>query len=551
MRMYFRLRYIFIIIFPVAIPFAVFLFHSLLFYDWIVDDAGITFSYSRNLSNGDGLVSQPGSMPVEGFSNFTWVLILAPLFLFYINDPQVIIKIISNLLILATFITLYVTFNKIGKRKKTVAFITLLLLSVNTSFVVWTTSGLENPLYVLLISLLFYFFIVFCREETGTTIYLPCIIGIIVSLIAMTRPEGILFVSTFPVLLLVVLFFYEGQMKRTVYNLLIYFIPIIFLYGGFVYFRYLYFHDIHPNTYYAKGGPDFENLKSLLLIKSEILIKAGEVFTGGIPRIGTILFLGLIGVTGYQIGLRKMQKEIIVLLIFLAVSLVCFLLLPNDWMGEFRFATPFFVFFYGSLIIFADRLINIWSGGILRKSLIVLLVAMFVGISLVPFVGRTTEFKNSPTISFKEVSEKARLFNDFASEFEISEASVLSPDIGGLLFYSELKVIDLAGLTDKKIAESFGRSRREENNSPGFYEYIFETVKPSFIYIHSDWSYAADFDSDLRFRRDYVGALEYLDEKIEKNTGLKMYSGIYIRKELINGKEGEYGKLVENFYSTD
>ena len=34
-----------------------------------IDDAGISFSYARNFALGDGLVSQPGFPPVEGFSN--------------------------------------------------------------------------------------------------------------------------------------------------------------------------------------------------------------------------------------------------------------------------------------------------------------------------------------------------------------------------------------------------------------------------------------------------------------------------------------------------
>ena len=34
---------------------------------------------------------------------------------------------------------------------------------------------------------------------------------------------------------------------------------------------------------------------------------------------------------------------------FLLVSITAYLLLPEDWMREFRFATPFFVFAYGFL----------------------------------------------------------------------------------------------------------------------------------------------------------------------------------------------------------
>src|SRR5580765_6758811 len=46
---------------------------------WLVDDAGISMSYARNLGLGAGLVAQAGDPPVEGYSNPLWVLLLCPL----------------------------------------------------------------------------------------------------------------------------------------------------------------------------------------------------------------------------------------------------------------------------------------------------------------------------------------------------------------------------------------------------------------------------------------------------------------------------------------
>lgn len=46
---------------------------------WLCDDAYISFRYARNLARGLGLVYNPGEDPrVEGYSNFLWVLFLAP-----------------------------------------------------------------------------------------------------------------------------------------------------------------------------------------------------------------------------------------------------------------------------------------------------------------------------------------------------------------------------------------------------------------------------------------------------------------------------------------
>ena len=44
----------------------------------VVEDAYISFRYARNLSEGRGLVFNPGDpAPVEGYTNFLWTLLLA------------------------------------------------------------------------------------------------------------------------------------------------------------------------------------------------------------------------------------------------------------------------------------------------------------------------------------------------------------------------------------------------------------------------------------------------------------------------------------------
>ena len=51
--------------------------HARLYGSWIMDDAAITFGYARNVAAGLGPVLQPGAEPVEGYSNPTWLALLA------------------------------------------------------------------------------------------------------------------------------------------------------------------------------------------------------------------------------------------------------------------------------------------------------------------------------------------------------------------------------------------------------------------------------------------------------------------------------------------
>ena len=55
-----------------------FLWNSLYYAPYVVDDAFISFRYARNLVEGHGLVYNPGEH-VEGYSNFLWVLLEAAL----------------------------------------------------------------------------------------------------------------------------------------------------------------------------------------------------------------------------------------------------------------------------------------------------------------------------------------------------------------------------------------------------------------------------------------------------------------------------------------
>ena len=44
---------------------------------FFIEDAGISFAFARNLVEGDGLVGYPGGERVEGYSNFSWTMLVA------------------------------------------------------------------------------------------------------------------------------------------------------------------------------------------------------------------------------------------------------------------------------------------------------------------------------------------------------------------------------------------------------------------------------------------------------------------------------------------
>ena len=55
--------------------------HTLYYSAFFVEDAGISFSYAKNLAHGDGLVPYVGGERVEGYSNALWTFLIAGFYL--------------------------------------------------------------------------------------------------------------------------------------------------------------------------------------------------------------------------------------------------------------------------------------------------------------------------------------------------------------------------------------------------------------------------------------------------------------------------------------
>src|SRR5215470_16022330 len=120
-------------------PLALYAGHAALFAGWLIDDAGISFAYARNLAEGHGLVAQPGAPPVEGFSNPAWTLLVAALQAAGLFDVAWTPKVLSLALVALTMIVIVSDARRAGSPlwAPTLAGA---LLALSTPFVVWTSS---------------------------------------------------------------------------------------------------------------------------------------------------------------------------------------------------------------------------------------------------------------------------------------------------------------------------------------------------------------------------------------------------------------------------
>lgn len=118
-----------------------------------IDDAYITFSFSKNLASGNGPVYSHG-VRVEGYSNFLWMVLNAlPLAIDRNLDPYVGARLLAlpffALLLLATYGLARARLSRLW------AFLTVLLLALHSDIIWAFLSGLETLPYTALITAAF------------------------------------------------------------------------------------------------------------------------------------------------------------------------------------------------------------------------------------------------------------------------------------------------------------------------------------------------------------------------------------------------------------
>ena len=156
---------------------------SLSLWWYVDDDAGISFTYARNLSNGNGLIFNVGDPPVEGYSNPAWVLVLAGFHSLGLDILQTA-KVLGIMFGAVSLILIW----GVVKEWSPWSWLALPLTATNCAFVVWNNSGLETSLHALLLTVL----VVLLLNPRGnwTCSVLLCTV---LSLLVLTRPEGVLF----------------------------------------------------------------------------------------------------------------------------------------------------------------------------------------------------------------------------------------------------------------------------------------------------------------------------------------------------------------------
>ncbi len=413
-----------------------FLYYLWQFFPFTVDDAFITFRYSRNLADGFGPTFNPGGPPVEGYTSFTWMILMAIPHLLKLN-PVVFSKIAGviftlGFLILAFKFTHFLCDFLDRKSRILPASVMVTLLATFYATSAHAVAGMETAMFSFLVLLLFHQSARYIDNPTPRTAYGITLAAILAGL---TRPEG----NIIAIIDLIVVTVLIPKDKRIG---LLKAIALGYLLPGVIYYiwRYAYYGLPLPLPAYVKivtgDSGNFHGIRDVVKF-----IRVIGIFYG-IPII---------------IGFFGAGKKLLPGIIASVMVLVLFIVPYHTMSYIFRYLYPIVPMFFiiaalGTGVVL--KRLGKWKpggAGLVTGSIIVLVVSLGIGMLLVPNARLSIFDKQNYAYSLGECHIRlARHLGNY--EKPDGKPILACADAGAIPYYSDWESIDTIGLNSAEIS---------------------------------------------------------------------------------------------------
>lgn len=211
---------------------------------WTCDDAYISYRYAKNLIEGHGLVYNLGER-VEGYTNLLWTLWSAVGLALQVA-PDTWSNIWSLLAygsVLLLLLSLHLELRRGHAFTRCTLPVACLAVALHRECQIYATGGLETSAFT---ATAFVGYVVLARGLISGQVR-PILCGVIFGLSSMLRPDGVVFAAVAGAALL----FLKPRKPRV---LIAYALTVFVFWGGTTAFRWLYYGEYFPNTYYAKSA---------------------------------------------------------------------------------------------------------------------------------------------------------------------------------------------------------------------------------------------------------------------------------------------------------
>lgn len=439
-------------------------FYSLFSRIWVAEDAYITFRHIQNFWEGYGLTFNINSR-IEGYTHPLWVLFLIFLsaFGFSLHFSSVLLgTIFSTTGILILFYNFIYKKDKLNFLYKSILIIPFYFI-IHDGFRDFWTSGMEFSLTFFLLSLLLV-------DIADKPIQNPIKISSFLSLLYLTRPELGIFYLYYGLLTFLqsIKLSQNKKLEIDFRKIILYLIPFLIFAGGYHLFRWFYYQDIFPTTFYAKS--------------SQILWKEGSYYIGysffhsPLFLVTFIIFIILIFFNKHNIQYNYFLRDLIPVLLHLSYLIS----IGGDFMA-YRLILPDLMILYVYFCLFISKWIQKESLVILSNMLLFILSIYYLFVQKIhtPVVGnyqivheyKAYENKQQPWKEkwfridhkwykrgeiFKEL-QKCLEYEPFIVTNSWLDARCAPEDDYGLGYFGfaagpRVIIIDQLGITDKEVA---------------------------------------------------------------------------------------------------
>jgi len=393
----------------------------------LVDDAFIFFRYAANVLAGHGVVFNPGER-VEGYTSALWLMSLIVTGVAHV-DPELAVRVLGSLLAVAgVIVTARFPVASEARGDRWGAWGAAALLALSQPYHLWAVHGLETAMFTLLVALGVRGDVRDMRRgaTASATPLWHC-------LAALTRPEG-------------ALFFVMHLVRRvasatTARERLAAFrscVPFAATVGVQIALRFAYYGDVVPNTFHTKVG-------FTPAVAARGLAYAGGFFVDWRASI----FLLLIPAFWAARARRDLRYVSSVCAVYVAAIIAE----GGDAFPAFRFLVPILPMIYLLVAEGASTLVPLaarWTTPRVAPWCVGVLVAALA----IPHVQQgfveareEVEGANAFTGAMKEVGRALR------DRVAPGTVIALNP-VGAVPYFSELRTIDMLGLTDRHIANT-------------------------------------------------------------------------------------------------
>jgi hypothetical protein len=484
----------------------------------VSDDAVTSMQYAKNLVLGNGLVFNVGER-VDGYTNFLWVLFMAPLYAFSrllsLDFVALLIQVTIGIEALVLGL-LFVVASRLWSARLGV-FVALFLCVVDNSFTTWADLGLE--VHFLAFWLLLALALWRSRLEQRALFT-----GLALAAAILTRPDAGLFGASVigSELVEAGLAIVRGsrrEAKALGRDALVMTAAWLVPYAVYFAWHYSYYGEPFPNTYYTKlGGPIDAWSRGLDYLYEFLDVRAW------IPALGVFAIFGV------------RDKTLRAVVAYLAVHTLYVVYVGGDFMPGQRFFVPQLPLYYllvGASVDLVGRLVTrpAWRARLEPRGLSPAFVAGFgvaSFLALLVFLA-DRERRLGPLdpvrTSWGEDHGRQRRLMSWLSQRKPKNATFATGLIGHVGFFGDIYVIDTCGIIDKATAHKrvnhfgHGLPGHEKQASP---EDVLER-KPTYVGIRvlpgDLWRRGYFLDIDLP--RDTVDGLWTRDTLPERGHFLE------------------------------